>query len=93
MTQDDSLPLCFESFQVLKEMWYKILKEMEEQLVEIYEFEPIYNKLQQSFQVLYDQRLRIQNSTSSRGQPPLHYINEQFLDDTNDKTSFLYIGV
>ena len=33
------------------------------------------------------------NSTSSRGKPPLHYINEQFLDDTNDKTSFLYIGV
>ena len=34
-----------------------------------------------------------QNSASSRGQPPLHYINEQFLDDSNDKTSFLYIGV
>ena len=33
------------------------------------------------------------NSASSRGKPPLHYINEQFLDDTNDKTSFLYIGV
>ena len=34
-----------------------------------------------------------QNSASSRGKPPLHYINEQFLDDSNDKTSFLYIGV
>jgi len=33
------------------------------------------------------------NSSSSRGKPPLHYINEQFLDDSNDKTSFLYIGV
>jgi len=33
------------------------------------------------------------NSASSRGKPPLHYINEQFLDDSNDKTSFLYIGV
>ena len=33
------------------------------------------------------------NSASSRGQPPLHYINEQFLDASNDKTSFLYIGV
>ena len=33
------------------------------------------------------------NSASSRGQPPLNYINEQFFDDTNDKTSFLYIGV
>jgi len=33
------------------------------------------------------------NSASSRGQPPLHYINEQFLDDTNENTSFLYIGV
>ena len=32
-------------------------------------------------------------SSSSRGKPPLHYTNEQFLDDTNDKTSFLYIGV
>ena len=33
------------------------------------------------------------NSTSSRGKPPLHYIDKQFLDDSNDKTSFLYIGV
>jgi len=33
------------------------------------------------------------NSASSRGKPPLHYINEQFFDDSNDKTSFLYIGV
>ena len=56
MIQDDSLPLCFESFQFLKEMWYKIFKEKEEKLVEIYEvpFEHICNKLQQSFQVLYD---------------------------------------
>lgn len=56
MIQDDSMPLCFESFQFLKEMWYKFFKEKEEELVEIYEvpFEPICNKLQQSFQVLYD---------------------------------------
>ena len=33
------------------------------------------------------------NSASSRGKPPLHYINEQFLDDSNDKTSFLDVGV
>jgi len=33
------------------------------------------------------------NSASSRGKPPLHYINEQFLDDSNEKTSSLYIGV
>jgi len=33
------------------------------------------------------------NSVSLRGQTPLHYTNEKFLDDTNDKTSFLYIGV
>ena len=32
-------------------------------------------------------------SDSLKGKPPLHYTNEQFLDDTNDKTSFLYIGV
>jgi len=38
-----------------------------------------------------DQRLRIQPLRG--GKPPLHYINEQFLDDTNDKTSFLCIGV
>ena len=29
-------------------------------------------------------------STTSRGKPPIHYINEQFFDDTNEKTS-LYI--
>ena len=27
------------------------------------------------------------------GGTPLNYINEQLLDDTNEKTSFLYIGV
>ena len=30
---------------------------------------------------------------SSRGKPHLQYTNEQLFDDTNDKTSFLYIGV
>jgi len=34
-----------------------------------------------------------QNSASSRGKTPLHYTNEQFLDVSNEKTSFLYIGV
>jgi len=29
--------------------------------------------------------------SSSRGKPPLHYINEQLLDDTNDKNSLVYI--
>ena len=38
-------------------------------------------------------RSTTQNSASSRGKPPLHYINEKFFDDTNEKTSFLYIGV
>ena len=32
-------------------------------------------------------------STSLGGKPPLHYINEQFLDDSNEKASFQYIGV
>ena len=32
-------------------------------------------------------------SASSKEKPPLHYTNDKFLDDTNDKTSFLYIGV
>ena len=30
---------------------------------------------------------------TSRGKPPLHYINEQLFDDTNEKTSSVYIGV
>jgi len=38
-------------------------------------------------------RLTPYNSASWRGKPPLHYTNEQFLNDTNEKTSFLYIGV
>ena len=56
MTQDDSMPICFELFQFLKEMWYENSKEKDEQLVEICEvpFEPICNKLHHSFQVLYD---------------------------------------
>jgi len=56
MTQESYIPLCFEFFQLLKEMWYKISKEKDGQLVEIYEvpFKPICNKLQQSFQVFYD---------------------------------------
>jgi len=36
---------------------------------------------------------RLQNQPLRGQKPPLHYTNEQFLDDTNDKTSFLYIGV
>ena len=28
-----------------------------------------------------------------RGQPPIHYINEQFFDDTNDQNLLPYIGV
>ena len=37
-------------------MWYNISKEKDEHIVETYEvpFIPICNKLQQSFQVLYD---------------------------------------
>ena len=27
------------------------------------------------------------------GGTPLQYINEKFMDDSNDKTSFIYIGV
>lgn len=47
MTQESFIPLCFESFQFLKEMWYKISKKKDEQLVEIYEvpFKAICNKL------------------------------------------------
>ena len=30
---------------------------------------------------------------SLRGKTTLHYTNEQFLDYTNGKSSFLYIGV
>ena len=30
---------------------------------------------------------------SSREKPLLHHINEQFLDDTNDKISLVYIRV
>jgi len=36
-----------------------------------------------------DQRVRIQPLRGGN----LLYINEQFLDDTNEKTSFLYMGV
>ena len=56
MTQEISIPLCFESFQFLKQMWYRKSKENDEQLVEICEvpFEPMSNKLQQSCQVFHD---------------------------------------
>jgi len=36
-------------------------------------------------------RSATQKLLCSRGKPPLHYINEQLLDDSNVKTSFLYI--
>ena len=35
----------------------------------------------------------IRNKPLQGGNLLLHYRNEQFLDDSNDKTSFLYIGV
>ena len=37
-----------------------------------------------------DQRLRNQ---PLRGETSFTYTSKQFLDDTNEKTSFLYIGV
>ena len=39
------------------------------------------------------ERSMTSKSASLRGKPPLHYTNEQFLDDSNEKTSFLYIRV
>ena len=36
---------------------------------------------------------RIKKKPLRGGKPPLNYINEQFFDDTNDKTSSLYMGV
>ena len=56
MTKESSIPLCFGAFQVLKEIFYNIFKAKDDKPIEIYEvpFEPTYNKLQQSFQVLYD---------------------------------------
>ena len=36
---------------------------------------------------------RLINKPIRGGKPPIHYMNEQFLDDTNDKTSFLDIEV
>jgi len=79
MIQDDSLPPCSESFQFLKEMWYKISKEREEQLVEIYEvpFEPICNKLQQSFEVLYDPIVdRLNDECNPNFSPLTNYQNQ-----------------
>ena len=47
ITQDNSLPLCFESFQLLKEMRCSIFKEKDKQLVEVYEvaWNPICHRL------------------------------------------------
>ena len=47
MTQESSIPLCFEPFQILKEMWYNIFKEKDEKLVEVYEvpWNPICHRL------------------------------------------------
>ena len=56
MTQEISIPLCFESFQLLKEIWYNIFKEKDEKLVEVYEvpWKPICHRLQQFSQVFHD---------------------------------------
>ena len=56
MTQESSIPLCFEPFQLLKEMWYNIFKEKDEKLVEVYEvsWKPICYRLQPFSQVFQD---------------------------------------
>ena len=36
---------------------------------------------------------RLENKPLQGGNLLLHHINEKFLDDTNDKTSLVYIGV
>lgn len=35
---------------------------------------------------------RLKNYPLRGAKPPLHYISEQLLDDTNENTSFVYIG-
>ena len=56
MIHESSIPLCFESFQLLKDMWYNIFKEKDEQLVEVYEvpWNSICHRLQQFSQVFHD---------------------------------------
>lgn len=72
---ETSLPLCFEACE--------IFKEKEEQLLEIYEvpFETICNKLQQSFQVLYDPIADRSDDESNHNFSPLIECEGQNQDD------------
>jgi len=91
-----SLPLCFESFQFLKEMWYKISKEKDEQLVETYEvqFKPICNKLQQSFQVVYDPITdRMDNECNQNFSPLTDYESQNQDDNSFTRQTFQSVEV
>jgi len=73
--QVDSLPLCFESSE--------LFKEKEEQLVEICQvpFEPMCNKVQESFQVLYDPTVDRLNDEINQNSSPLIDCESQKQDD------------
>ena len=83
MTQESSMPLCFEPFQLLKEMWYNIFKEKDEQLVEVYEvpWNPICHRFQQSSQVFHDPIADMLNIECIQSIPPLTTYEFQNQDD------------
>ena len=71
MMQDDSVPLCFESFQVLKGILHSISSN--EQPVENHakSLEPIQNVLQQYFQVFHDPIADVLDDVCSQSPSPL----------------------
>ena len=81
--QDDSIPLCFESFQFLKGILHSISSN--EQPVENHAFslEPIENGLQQSFQVFHDPIADVLDDVYSQILSPLANCKLEKRIDTN----------
>ena len=91
MTQESSIPLFFEPFQLLKEMWYNIFKEKNGKLVEVYEvpWNFIYHRFQQFSQDFQDPIADMLNIEGIQSIPLLTNYDFQNQDDKGFNTQTL----
>jgi len=91
MTQESSIPLFFEPFQLLKEMWYNIFKEKNGKLVEVYEvpWNFICHRFQQFSQDFQDPIADMLNIEGIQSIPLLTNYDFQNQDDKGFNTQTL----
>ena len=94
MTQESSMPLFFEPFQLLKEMWYNIFKEKNGKLVEVYEvpWNSICHRLQQFSIVFHDPIADMLDKECIQNLSPFIDYEIQDQDDKNFPQTNIFIS-